>query len=402
MTSQPLAAPATAASSLRSASTRSSSGQSDRLSTEPSERSSSPTTWSPSAIKRAPRRDPMKPAAPVTRHLMCSPCPLSSFESSGCTGGDSCSSASPRAARPFDGSPEPLLEGDLWLPAHSGASKGDVGTANLGVVHRSVGEHNLGVTARQRCNHLCELTNGDLTRVAEIHRSGNIGMNETPDSFDEVVDVAQRPSLLAVAVHGQLLARKRLLDKGGNRASIALAQARAKGIEDADDPHRHAVGAVIRHHHRFREALGFVVDATRPDRIDVPPIALWLGMDFGIAVDLRGRSHEEPGRLRLGETQCVQRAERAYLQGVYRMVEIVARRSRGSEVQHPVHIALHEHIVRHVVAFEPESLVRDDAAQVAGITGQEGVKADYLPTLLQQPLAEMRTDEARASSDYCS
>jgi hypothetical protein len=46
--------------------------------------------------------------------------------------------------------------------------------------------------------------------------------------------------------------------------------------------------------------------------------------------------------------------------------------------------------------------VRDNAAQVTGITSKERVEADYVPTFVQQPLAKMRADEARASGNYRS
>ena len=40
-------------------------------------------------------------------------------------------------------------------------------------------------------------------------------------------------------------------------------------------------------HQRLRATLAFVIAGPKTDRIDVSPIFLALGMDFGVAVDLR-------------------------------------------------------------------------------------------------------------------
>jgi hypothetical protein len=68
-------------------------------------------------------------------------------------------------------------------------------------------------------------------------------------------------------------------------------------------------------------------------------------------------------------------------------------------VENPVHVSLNEQVIGYIVALEPESLVGDDAAEVAGITGEKGVETDDLPSLVQQPLTQVRADEARASGD---
>ena len=56
-----------------------------------------------------------------------------------------------------------------------------------------------------------------------------------------------------------------------------------------------AVVAVIGHHRGLGEALGFVVDGSRPDGIDIAPVGLDLGMHFGVAIALGGGSMEVAG-----------------------------------------------------------------------------------------------------------
>ncbi len=100
------------------------------------------------------------------------------------------------------------------------------------------------------------------------------------------------------------------------------------------------VRAVVRHGHRLGEALGFVVDAARADRIDVAPVFLVLRVDERIAVDLGGRGEQEAGALLLRQAERLVRAERAHLEGLDRQLEVVDRAGRRGEVQDRVERAL--------------------------------------------------------------
>ncbi len=128
---------------------------------------------------------------------------------------------------------------------------------------------------------------------------------------------AEAARLAAVAEDGDRLALERLADEGGNDAAVLEPHARAVGVEDADDLGVDLVIAMIGHRHRLGEALGLVVDAARPDGIDVAPVFLGLRMDERIAVAFRGRGEEEarrpwpwPGRAR-----CACRASRPSASG---------------------------------------------------------------------------------------
>jgi len=54
----------------------------------------------------------------------------------------------------------------------------------------------------------------------------------------------------------------------------------------------HAVVAVVRHGHGFGKTLGFIVNATRPNGIDVSPVFFGLGSNFGVAVAFAGGSRK--------------------------------------------------------------------------------------------------------------
>ena len=89
-----------------------------------------------------------------------------------------------------------------------------------------------------------------------------------------------------------------------------------------------AVGPVVGHRHGLRVALGLVVDAARADGVDVAPVLLGLRMDQWVAVDLGRGREQEPGALRLREPQRVEGTERADLERVDGMRQIVHRRRR--------------------------------------------------------------------------
>ncbi len=62
---------------------------------------------------------------------------------------------------------------------------------------------------------------------------------------------------------------------------------------------------MIGHGDRLGEPLGFVVTASRPDRIDVAPIILTLRVNFGITIDLGCTGQQEPRILGFGQTQRI-------------------------------------------------------------------------------------------------
>ena len=133
------------------------------------------------------------------------------------------------------------------------------------------------------------------------------------------------------------------------------------GVEDADDLRVEAVVAVIRHRHRFREALCLVVYAARADRVDVAPVGFLLRMLQRIAVDLGCRGEDERRALGLGQAERLVRAQRADLQRRDRQLEVVDRARRAGPVQHEVDRPLDVDVVRDVVLDEREVAVRRGA-----------------------------------------
>jgi len=137
---------------------------------------------------------------------------------------------------------------------------------------------------------LGQLNHGELAGVAEVDRAGEVvrHVHQTHKAFDQVVHIAKRAGLRAVAVEGDGLALQRLDDEVAHHAAVIGVHARAVGVEDASDLDVHAVLAAVVKEQGFGAALALVVAGARADRVDLAPVAFGLRMDFGVAVDLAG------------------------------------------------------------------------------------------------------------------
>src|SRR5947209_3629546 len=116
-----------------------------------------------------------------------------------------------------DGLFEAFLELDRGLPTQAGAGQRDIGLALLGIIGR---ERLLPETAPASglCNDfLGKLPDRELVGVAEVDRSGEarLAVDQLDQPGYEVVDIAERAGLLALAEDGDRLALQSLDHKVG-------------------------------------------------------------------------------------------------------------------------------------------------------------------------------------------
>ena len=215
-----------------------------------------------------------------------------------------------------------------------------------------------------------------------------------------VVDVAEAPGLAAVAVDRQRLALQGLDEEVRHDPTVRRPHPGAVGVEDADDSHVDAVGAVVGHGDGLGEPLGLVVDPTGSDRVHVAPVVLGLGMDLGVPVDLAGGGEEEPGVLGLGQPQAVVGAQAADLEGLDGQLQVVAGRGRAGKVEDGVDGALDRQGSAHIVADEAEVTPAHQVLDVGGRPGDAVVDADHLVAALQQPIAQVGAEEAGPARDH--
>src|SRR5947209_574899 len=82
------------------------------------------------------------------------------------------------------------------------------------------------------------------------------------------------------------LAAQRLADEVGKDTTIVEPHPGAVRVENTNDPRIDMVRAMVRHDDGFGKALGLVIAAANPDRVDVAPVVFALRMDGRVAVDL--------------------------------------------------------------------------------------------------------------------
>ena len=142
------------------------------------------------------------------------------------------------------------------------------------------------------------------------------GVHHADDAFDQVVAVAERAGLRAVAVERDVFAGEGLADEVRDDAAVEGVHPRAVGVEDAHDADVDPVHAVIVHEQRLGGPLAFVVAGPRADRVDVAAIRLALRMLGRVAIDLAGRGLQH---LRLAAAGHAQHVDRPHHRRLHRL-----------------------------------------------------------------------------------
>ena len=175
----------------------------------------------------------------------------------------------------------------------------------------------------QIVDHFGKLLDRVFARVADIHRLVLRRHEQPVDALDQIGDILKRAGLQAIAIGCQRLTSQRLLDKVRHNAAIAQAHARAIRVEDAYNARIDAMKGMVGHGDRLSETLGFIVDTTRADRIDIAVVALILRVNLRVAIDLGCRGEQEARALILGQSQHLMRAERADFQRLDWQLQVI-------------------------------------------------------------------------------
>ena len=239
-----------------------------------------------------------------------------------------------------------------------------------------------------------------LDRIADVDRSREVVgrvVHQAQPAVEQVVDVAEGAGLHAVAIDGDVLVPERLDDEVRHHAPVVGMHARAVGIEDARHLDAQFVLAVIVEEQRLRTALALVVAGARSDRIDAAAVALDLGVDGRVAVDLAGRGLEDLGPNPLGQAQHVDGAVDTGLGRLNRVVLVVNRRGRAGQIIDLVDLDIERE--RHVMPHQFEARIAETGRDVLLGAGEIVVDAEHVVARLEQPLAQMRPQESRAAGD---
>ena len=155
--------------------------------------------------------------------------------------------------------------------------------------------------------------------------------------------------------------------------------------------------AAVGHRQRLGEALRLVVDAARADRVDVAPVRLRLRVHRRVAVHLRGGGEHEAGALACARSSACRVPRLPTFMRLDRQPQVVQRRGRRGEVQHPVDVAGD---VRPSETSCSDSSKPRRPSEVLDVRGEPVRKLSTQTTSqpqVEQPLAEPGADEAGAA-----
>ena len=176
--------------------------------------------------------------------------------------------------------------------------------------------------------------------------------------------------------------------------------ARTIGVEDARDLDLHAVLAVIIEEKRLGTALAFIIAAAQADRVHIAPIGFGLGMLRGIAIDFAGGSLQDRNLDALGQAEHVDGAHDRNLGGLHRIMLIMNGRGRTGQIVNG--IDLHEKRKADIVTHELETRMVVQMGNIGFGTGEQIVHAQHFVARFDQPVDQMRSDEARTARDQYS
>jgi len=289
------------------------------------------------------------------------------------------------------------LERHLRFPLEPFAREADVGPAADRVVRPRRLEGELGRAAGEFNRQRGQLEDRELVGIADVGRTGEVltAVHHAHDGVDDVIDICKRPGLGAVAEYPQFLALERCHAEIGNHAAVIDRHPRAVGVENAHDLGIDVVLTMVVHHQRFGDALALVVTRSHADRIDVAPVALGLRMLLRVAIDFAGRGQQDAGMDALGETQHVDRAHHAGLDGFDRIVLVMDRRGGTGQMENA--IDLEQDRFNDIVPHQLEIAAVDQMADVGTLAAEKIVQADDFVPVVEQPLTKMRPEKSSST-----
>src|SRR5207302_5848098 len=117
------------------------------------------------------------------------------------------------------------------LPLQNTSRPGDVPTTLPGIVDGERMMLHGTVAVTELTDHDCQLADRQLVRVAQVHRIGAPGREQTLDAVDQVVNVTEPARLRSIAVNGERIPCERLRDELRDGSAVVSAHARTVRVE---------------------------------------------------------------------------------------------------------------------------------------------------------------------------
>src|SRR5215469_14642121 len=154
---------------------------------------------------------------------------------------------------------------------------------------------------------------------------------------------------------------------------------------------------MVGHGKRFREPFRLVIDPTRSNRINVPPIALRLGAYIRITIHLGRGGHEKSRAFCQRQSQAIVRSKRADLQRLDGDFQIIGGAGGRGEIQYGIHSSGNIDKARQIVNLELKTGIGPQMAEVCLYAGDQIVEAQYFPTFFNEAIAKMRSKKPRTA-----
>src|SRR4029079_3793864 len=138
---------------------------------------------------------------------------------------------------------------------------------------------------------------------------------------------------------------------------------------------------------RFGAALGLIIARAHPDRIDVSPIVLPLGMNERIAVYLRGRGLQDGGLYALGQPEHVDGAVNRGFCRLDGIALVMDRRCRAGKVVDFIDLDIERKC--HVMPDYFKARIRQQVFDIQSRSSKEIIDTDDMCAVGEKPFAKV-------------
>ncbi|MBT9170957.1 MAG: hypothetical protein DDT18_01314 [Actinobacteria bacterium] len=244
-----------------------------------------------------------------------------------------------------------------------------------------------------------QLQDGNLKGITQVHNliDGLFLANSQQNPLHQIINITETSGLAAVAIDGDGLVTETLGYEIGDNPAIIEPHARTVGVKDADNSEGQLVLMVIGHGQGFGEPLSFIITASGPHWINISVVVLPLGTGVGIAVNLRGRSHYDPGLVLPGQLQHIGSTSGINQKGLNGKIGIVDGTGRAGQMKNEIHLSL---IGFCDIMFHQSKIgATFQMGHVVRCAGNKVIQADHLVTPIHQAVAQMRADKTGSAGN---
>ena len=154
---------------------------------------------------------------------------------------------------------------------------------------------------------------------------------------------------------------------------------------------------MIVHKQCFRTTLSFIVTTTQADRIHIPPIAFFLGMNNRISINFTGRRLKNTCFRTFCQSKHIDCTDNRCFSSTHRIELIMYRGCRTCQIINLIHL----HIIRkrHVVAHHLKIRVVQQMNNILLTTCKIIIHTNHIVSVFQQAFTKMRTNKSGSSGN---